>query len=196
MLVRHGQTVLTTARRFSGGGVEGPPLDETGLQQAARMAARLEGSGVVSVIASPMVRTRQTAEIIAARLGVALRVDDGWREVDFGAWEGLTLGEISEAFPAETAAWHESTANPPPSGESLDAMSLRVAVARDRAVARFPGQRVVVVTHSMPVRALIRGALGAPPLAMFRLQPAPGSLSQLDTYNDGTQAVTSFSQLP
>ncbi len=196
MLVRHGQTALTTARRFSGGGVEGPPLDETGRRQAARMAARLEDSGVVSVVASPMLRTRQTAEIIAARLGVAVRVDDGWREVDFGAWEGLTLGEVSERFPAETAAWHESTAYPPPSGESLDAMSLRVTVARDRAVARFPGQRVVVVTHSMPVRALIRGALGAPSLAMFRLQPAPGSLSQLDTYNDGTQAVTSFSQLP
>lgn len=196
LAVRHGQTTMTLARQFSGGGIDGPPLDAMGLEQAERAAARLAGSEAVAVVSSPMLRARQTAETIAARLGVDVRVDDGWRECDFGAWDGLTLAEVAVRFPTEHAEWHHSTASAPPGGESLDHLTRRIAVARDRTMARYAGRTVVVVTHSMPVRALMRLALDAPPSSMFRLQPAPGSVSQLDLYNDGTTAVAAFSSVP
>ncbi|MGH8827137.1 MAG: bifunctional RNase H/acid phosphatase [Jiangellaceae bacterium] len=192
LVVRHGRTAMTTARQFSGGGVSGPPLDEVGRVQAANTAGLVAGAEAVAVIASPMLRAQQTAEVVAARLGVAVHVDDQWRECDFGVWDGLTLTEAALQYPDELTAWHESTAVAPPSGESLDQMTLRVSRARDRLAAQYPGQNVVVVTHSMPVRALVRLVLDAPPSAMFRLLPAPGSLTEIELYADGTTAVSGF----
>lgn len=84
----------------------------------------------------------------------------------------------------------------PPGGESLDEVARRVAVARDKTIGRHPGQPVVVVTHSMPVRTLLRLVLDAAPEALFRLQPAPGSVTEIQVYADGTTAVTSFGHRP
>ncbi|TDE13506.1 bifunctional RNase H/acid phosphatase [Jiangella asiatica] len=196
LIVRHGQTALTAARRFSGGGVDGPELDEVGRGQAARAAELLAASGAIAVVASPMVRTRQTAEAVAARLGVSVRVDDDWRECHFGDWEGRTLAEITERYPEGVASWYGSTATAPPGGESLDDVARRVSVARDKLLARYPGQTVVVVTHSMPMRVLTRIALGAPPATLFRLLPAPGSVTEIQHYADGTIALPRFGQRP
>lgn len=196
LVVRHGQTELTTARRFSGGGVEGPGLDATGLEQARRAAEVLSSSGAVAVISSPMLRARQTADAIATAIGATSRVDEDWRECDFGAWEGLTLTEIGERFPEVIARWYGSTSIAPPGGESLDEVFRRTGVARDKAIARHPGQPVVVVTHSMPLRALVRQVLGAPPEAYFRLQPAPGSLTEVQVYSDGMMTINAFGQRP
>ncbi|TDC53922.1 bifunctional RNase H/acid phosphatase [Jiangella ureilytica] len=195
-VVRHGQTAMTAARRFSGGGVPGPSLDDTGLAQAERAAAVLGGCGAVAVVASPMVRTRETAAAVARRLGLAVRVDDAWRECEFGEWEGLTLAEIGERYPDALAGWYASTAYRPPGGESLDDVARRIATARDALVAEFPGQPVVVVTHSMPMRTLTALALGAPPETLFRLLPAPGSVTELQYYADGTTAVPAFGHRP
>lgn len=196
ILVRHGQTPMTAARRFSGGSVEGPALDETGHGQAERAAELLSTSGAVAVVASPMLRTLQTAEAIAGRLGVDVRVDEGWREVDFGEWEGLTLAEITERYPEHVAEWFTSSSVRPPGGETVDEAMRRVAVARDKAVARYPAQPVVVVTHSMPVRSMMRLVLDAPPAAMYRLQPAPGSVTEIQIYPDGNTVVSGFGQRP
>ena len=196
LLLRHGQTSYTAARRFSGSDIDGPPLDATGREQAARTAVALEHSGTVAVVASPTLRTRQTAEIVAAGLGVEVRVDEGWRECSFGEWDGLTFAEVSERYPDELAAWLSSTSAAPPGGEPLDVLVRRVRVARDRTLARYPGQPVVVVTHSMPIRAMVRLALEAPEQAMFRMQPAPGSMTEMHVYADGTTSVIGFSRLP
>lgn len=195
-VVRHGRTAMTAARRFSGGGVPGPSLDDTGLAQAERAAALLGGCGAVAVVASPMVRTRETADAVARRLGLTVRVDDAWRECEFGEWEGLTLSEIGERHPGALAGWYDSTAYRPPGGESLDDVARRIATARDALVAEFPGQPVVVVTHSMPMRTLTTLALGAPPETLFRLLPAPGSVTEVQYYADGTTAVPAFGHRP
>ncbi|SDT31743.1 histidine phosphatase family protein [Jiangella sp. DSM 45060] len=195
-VVRHGQTSLTAARRFSGGGVPGPSLDDTGREQAARAAELLGGSGAVAVVTSPMVRTRETAAVIGRRLGVAPVVDGEWREADFGEWEGLTLAEIGERHPDALSNWFGATTASPPGGESLDDVTLRVGAARDALLAAYPGQPVVVVTHSIPMRTLTRLALGAPPESLFRLLPSPGSVTELQYYADGSTAVPSFGHRP
>lgn len=195
-VVRHGRTAMTAARLFSGGGVPGPSLDDTGLAQAERAAALLAGCGAVAVVSSPMVRTRETAAAVAARLGLEVRVDDAWRECEFGEWEGLTLAEISDRFPGALTSWYASTAFRPPGGESLDDVARRVGAARDALVAEFPGQPVVVVTHSMPMRTLTTLALGAPSETVFRLLPSPGSVTELQYYADGTTAVPAFGHRP
>lgn len=197
LLVRHGHTELTAAARFSGGGVDGPDLDELGRSQAAALA-RILPSDVAAVVSSPLPRARQTAEILAAARepAVTVRVDDGWRECDFGAWEGLTYPEVHAQYPAELAAWSADTAVAAPGGESFDELARRVAVARDRTIARYPGRSVVVVTHAWVIRALVAGALGAALSAMFRMRAAPGSVTSIDTYSDGSATVTGLSRLP
>jgi broad specificity phosphatase PhoE/ribonuclease HI len=196
ILVRHGQTALTAAKRFSGSDVEGPSLDEAGREQAVLAASVLVGSEAVAVVTSPMLRARETAQIVGATIGVAVSVDEGWRECAFGKWDGLTFAEVGERYPAELTAWLSSTDAAPPDGESLDAMERRVADARDRILAAYPGQAVVVVTHSMPVRTLVRLGLGAPAQALFRMQPAPGSITELHVYADGTTSLVAFSRVP
>ena len=196
ILVRHGQTALTAAKRFSGSDVDGPPLDAAGREQAAQAARALAGSDAAAVVASPILRARETAQIVAVEIGLEVSVDEGWRECAFGKWDGLTFAEVGERYPVELAAWLSSPEAAPPGGEPLDAMVRRVAAARDRTLARYPGQAVVVVTHSMPVRALVRLGLGAPAEAMFRMQPAAGSITELHVYGDGTTSLVGFSRVP
>jgi probable phosphoglycerate mutase len=143
-----------------------------------------------------MLRTRQTAEIVAQGLDVDVRVDKDWRECAFGEWDGLTFAEVSERYPTELAAWLGAPGSAPPGGEPLDAMARRVSLARDRTLARYPGQTVVVVTHSMPIRAMVRSALDAPEQALFRMQPAPASITEIQVYADGTTSLVGFSRLP
>jgi broad specificity phosphatase PhoE/ribonuclease HI len=195
-LLRHGRTVMTAARQFSGSGFNGPALDEEGRQQAVRAARALAETGAVVVVTSPMRRARETAEIVARELDVPVQVDDGWREVDFGAWEGMTFAQAGERFPAELAGWLSSPDAAPPGGEPIEAMVTRVAAARDRALSQYPGQAVVVVTHSLPIRAVVRLSLDAPPHSMFRLQPAPASITELRIYADGTISMVGFSRVP
>lgn len=196
LLLRHGRTMMTAARQFSGSGFDGPALDEEGRLQAVGAAQSLTESGAVAVVSSPMRRTVETAEIVARELKVPVQVDEGWRELDFGAWEGLTFPQVGDRFPTELAEWLGKPDATPPGGEPIEAMVARVAAARDRALAQFPGETVVVVTHSLPIRAIVRLSLDAPPQAMFRLQPAPASITELRVYADGTISLVGFSQVP
>jgi probable phosphoglycerate mutase len=196
LLVRHGQTADTVARRFAGGSFPGPPLDDRGREQAERAADVLADAAAVAVLTSPIVRAMQTAELIADQLGLPLSAEAAWRECEFGEWEGLHFDEAAERYPREIAAWRASTASPAPGGESLDQMTARVAAARDDVLERYSGQPVIVVTHSMPIRALMRIALDAPPEAIHRLRPAPGSVTELRTFAGGFTTVTAFGLRP
>lgn len=196
LLVRHGRTADTVARRFAGGGVPGAVLDADGEAQAERAAVELADTGAAAVVTSPIRRARQTAEVIAARLGADLIVDPEWRECDFGEWEGLVIDEVAERDPELFVAWLASAATTPPGGESMAAMSARIFAARDAVLERYAGRTVVAVTHSLPIRALICDALGAPLEAMHRLRPAPGSITELLTYAGGETSITGFGLRP
>jgi probable phosphoglycerate mutase len=195
-LVRHGQTADTVARRFAGGSIPGPPLDDSGREQAKRAAEALADAGAVAVLTSPIVRAVETAEVIANRLGLPMTTDPAWRECEFGQWEGLRFDEAAERFPAEVAAWRASTSSPAPGGESLDQMTARIVAARDEVLRRFAAEPVIVVTHSMPIRALTRLVLDAPPDAIHRLRPAPGSVTEFRTFAGGLTTVTAFGLRP
>jgi probable phosphoglycerate mutase len=198
-LVRHGQTEMTAERRFSGGSVPGPPLSADGREEAERAAAWLAAvvPTAAAVVSSPMVRTSQTAAPIAARLGVDTSEDGDWRECEFGSWEGLTLAEVHQEYPAQSLEWYRSlSVTPPGGGESMAALADRVISARDRLIKRFDQRAVVVVTHSLVIRTLVRLTLEASPSAMWRVQPAPGSVTELRFYPDGEAALMAFSHRP
>lgn len=196
VLLRHGETPLTPQKRFSGSGGSDPSLSDAGREQAERAAAALARRGTVqTVVASPLARTRETAGIVAARLGLEVSVEEGLRETDFGAWEGLTFAEVRERHPDDLNAWLSSPdAEPTGGGESFADTATRVAATRDKLTAAYAGRTVLLVTHVTPIKTLIRLALGAPPEALFRMELSAASLSAVAYYADGNASVRLFNE--
>jgi broad specificity phosphatase PhoE/ribonuclease HI len=195
VLLRHGVTELTRERRFSGTGGADLPLTDLGRRQAlAAVDAVRAAGGADAVVSSPLLRTRETAEVVARSLGLDVRVDAGWTEVAFGDWDGLTATEVAERWPAEHRAWLASTSVAPPGGDSLDELTRRVRLARDRLLARAPRRRVVVVTHASPIKAMVCDALGAPASAAWRLDSAPAAVTVVRWWADGGASVSAFNE--
>ncbi|WP_431996166.1 bifunctional RNase H/acid phosphatase [Streptomyces fungicidicus] len=196
VLLRHGETPLTPQKRFSGSGGSDPSLSDIGREQAARVAEFLARRGTVqAVVSSPLARTRETARIVAARLGLEVAVEDGLRETDFGAWEGLTFGEVRERHPDDLNAWLSSPdAEPTGGGESFAATADRIAATRDKLTAAYAGRTVLLVTHVTPIKTFVRLALGAPPEAVFRMELSAASLSAVAYYADGNASVRLFNE--
>ncbi|WP_124266165.1 bifunctional RNase H/acid phosphatase, partial [Streptomyces sp. ADI98-10] len=191
VLLRHGETALTPEKRFSGSGGTDPELSATGRDQAARAAQYFAAMGTVQeIVSSPLRRCRETAAAVADRLGLDVRIDEGLRETDFGAWEGLTFGEVRERYGDDLTAWLASPDTAPTGGgESFAEVAERVAAARDRTVARYAGRTVLLVTHVTPIKTLVRLALGAPPEALFRMELSAASISTVAYYGDGNASV-------
>ncbi|MET9757606.1 bifunctional RNase H/acid phosphatase [Streptomyces sp. NPDC006372] len=191
VLLRHGETPLTPQKRFSGSGGTDPSLSDAGREQAERAAAFLARRGTIqAIVSSPLARTRETAGIVAARLGLDVSIDDGLRETDFGAWEGLTFAEVRERHPDDLNAWLASPeAEPTGGGESFAATATRLAATRDKLVAAHAGRTVLLVTHVTPIKTLVRLALGAPPESLFRMELSAASFSVVAYYADGNASV-------
>jgi len=189
-LLRHGQTPMSVQKRYAGR--TDAPLTEVGVQQAAAAAKRLASAGLGVIVTSPLLRAVQTAQAVAAVTGAAVVTDDGFRETDFGAWEGLTFAEVRERWPAEISAWLADPEVAPPGGESFTDVSARVTAALDRVLAARAGQTVLIVSHVTPIKMLVTAALLAPPAAMYRMHLDVAALSEIDWYADGPAVLRSF----
>jgi len=190
LLLRHGQTPMSVQKRYAGR--SDAPLTDVGVQQAAAAAKRLASASLGVIVTSPLLRTVQTAQEVAAVTGAAVVTDDGFRETDFGAWEGLTFAEVRERWPAELAAWLADPAVAPPGGESFSDVSARVTAALHRLLAARTGQTVLIVSHVTPIKTLVATALLAPPAALYRMYLDVAALCQIDWYADGPAVLRSF----
>lgn len=190
VLLRHGETALTPQKRFSGSGGSDPSLSDVGREQAERAAAAFAARGTIqAIVSSPLKRCQETAQAVAARLGLDVRIEDGLRETDFGSWEGLTFGEVRSRRPEELNAWLASPEAAPPGGESFASVAERVSETRDRLAAEYAGRTVLLVTHVTPIKTLVRLALGAPPESLFRMELSAASVSAVAYYGDGNASV-------
>lgn len=191
VLLRHGETLLTPEGRISGSGGSNPGLSPVGRRQARAAADALaRRGGIEAVVTSPMRRCQETAQAVAARLGLSVRVERDLREADFGAWEGLTFAEVRERHPEDLSAWLASPESPPSGAEeTMHQVARRVAAVRDALMARHAGATILVVSHVVPLRTLIRLALQAPPHTLFRMEVAAASLSTVTYAEDGTATV-------
>jgi len=186
--VRHGRTAWNAERRFQGH--TEVPLDATGLAQAAALAAHLRDEAFDAAISSDLTRALATGQrIVREHPGLAVAPDPRWREMMFGAWEGLTWPEIIERFPGTAAAPNSGGAFvTPPEGESFEAVCTRVAAAVACLRADFSGGgTVLLATHAGPLHALLRVALGADAAAALAVRFEPASLTRLRFHADGVE---------
>jgi broad specificity phosphatase PhoE len=135
LLVRHGETDWNAEGKLQGHSDR--PLNDFGRRQATALADRLEDEDIAAIYSSDLVRAKETAEILGARVGVPVVVDPDLREKNWGTWEGLTGDErLTVEFEGETTEDHRD----------------RTLGAIARIVERHPHERVVVVTHGGSVR--------------------------------------------
>lgn len=195
--LRHGVTPHTLEKRFCGSGGTDPGLIDEGVAQAQRAATYLSRrGGVDAIVASPLRRTRETADVVANKLGIEMAVDDDVAEASFGEWDGMTFAEVKERWPEELDRWLSSTAAAPRGGEPFDSVYERAIRARERIVADYPGKTVVVVSHVTPIKMLTRIALDAPMSVIYRMELAPASLTTIQWWPDGTPSLRAFSYVP
>ena len=194
-LIRHGETPLTPMKKFSGDGPLNPQLTEEGLAQAELVAAAVAKLNPEIIIASPLNRTRQTAEAISKATALPIYFDEAWVECSFGIWDGLSIEEVKEKYPADYQAWVNSTAFSAPEGESYDAVSLRIDAALEAIVATYPGQHVAVVSHNGTIKTAAKLAIGAPPESIFHIDVSPCSITTISIWpSDGLRALRSLNE--
>lgn len=188
VLLRHGDTRLSPEHRFSG--LCDLPLSADGARQARAAACRLaKGSPIDAVVSSPLRRAAATADIAATELGLTAIVDDDLRETDFGDWEGLTLAEIQQRWPAAATAWRHDPDQAPPGGESFAETARRVNLACDRLLRDRGGQTILLVTHVTPIKILLCRALGVPLGTVYRLYLGSACISEIRWHDRGFAAV-------
>jgi 2,3-bisphosphoglycerate-dependent phosphoglycerate mutase len=157
-LARHGETDWNRELRWQGHA--DPPLNALGRQQARALAESLAGTRISAVYSSDLRRASETAEIVAGKLEVPLRLDAALRELDVGSWQGQTLAELEARHAGAVARWEESGEHGWEGGESHTEMAARVLEAIGSIAAEHAGEEVLVVSHGGPMRALKAFAAG------------------------------------
>lgn len=189
ILIRHGETDHTTEKRFSGGlASANPGLNDTGREQVRATAEWLApvADEIDVLISSPVRRTRESAEIIAEVFGnLAVELEDGFAEMEFGAWDGLTFMEVAEKHKDDLDEWLGSLEVAPGGGESFKAVEERVLSALERVLTTHAGKTVAIVSHVTPIKTLVAHALEAPLLSVFRMELSPASVTVLSWFGGG-----------
>jgi broad specificity phosphatase PhoE len=174
LLVRHGQTAANAAGQLLGRA--DVPLTETGLQQAAALAAAL--GPVARVISSPLQRARQTA----AAFGSHVEVDDRWTELDYGIYDELPLADV----PMELwERWRSDAEYAPPEGESLASVGRRVHRACVELAPAAADADIVVVSHVSPIKAAVAWALEVGDQIAWRTFVAVASITRIGVTERG-----------
>ncbi|HEX5614075.1 MAG TPA: histidine phosphatase family protein [Acidimicrobiia bacterium] len=188
--VRHGQTGANRSGLLQGR--SDLPLTDLGREQGERVAAALVGERPVRVFTSPLRRAFDTAVAIGAAADVEVTVDDRLIELDYGEWEQRPLLDVDSA---DWARWRGDPSFAPPGGESLRAVSERVAsFCRDQLDGDAADGLVVAVSHVSPIKAAVIWALAVEETAAFRMFLELASITRVAARPGGV-ALVSFNEV-
>ncbi|MDX2038534.1 MAG: histidine phosphatase family protein [Isosphaeraceae bacterium] len=193
-LVRHGATAanLDVPYRLQGRGLD-LPLDAAGRSQAeaASRALAIAGVEVAAVVASPLLRSRETAEIIAEPRGLEVVVESDLIEADLGRWENLTWDQAQALDPEHHDRFHAAPGTVPyPGGESFLDVQRRVTPALARTAAAYAGRSIVVIGHNVTCRAYLAGLLGIPIDRARAIRQANGGINVIRYDGEKPTVVT------
>ena len=191
-MVRHGATVLSAEDRFAG--ATDVQLSDEGREQTRHLAERLKNEQIAAVYASPLGRTVETAQILAAPHKLEVQTREGLREISHGRWEQMTRREVEEKFPDEAAEWEKDPYTfAPIGGESGLAVTARALPALIEIVRAHPNDHVLIVSHKGTIRLLLSSLLGFDP-RRYRdnLDQNPAALNIVDFKDPSRARLTLF----
>ena len=177
MLVRHGETEWNVQRRYQG--QSDVPLSEIGNQQAESIAGRLAGQEIDAIYASDLKRAWQTAQVIAAQIGLDVISEPRLRELKFGILEGLTFEEAEEKYPEMITAWLDDFNNTPERAETIDMFNARIVSLLDDLKRKHDEQVVLLVGHGGSLSEILRAVLGLSLEKRWYIQMENASLSEV-----------------
>ncbi|MDH3211094.1 MAG: histidine phosphatase family protein [Myxococcales bacterium] len=179
VMIRHGETVGNSSVRYHGS--SDLALSDTGRAQLRRAAQRLRTEFFDAVVASPLRRSWQGAAIVAG--GAPIRLEDDFREIHFGRWEGMTAEEIRASDPALYQDWQAKAEGFEfPGGEPRGEFRARVGRGLDRLL-EGGATAALLVLHKGTIRAIAEKLLGRP---LDEGQPELGGLVSLSRASDGS----------
>ena len=162
-LLRHGQTDWNLEGRWQGQSQDAPSLNDMGRAQAIAAAGLLQDQKIQAVYSSDLPRARQTAELIAAPLGLTVALEPRLREIHLGEWEGMQYDEIASRYPQDLAERESDPVHSSaPGGELPSEVTERVLIAVDEISKRHPDGSVLIVSHGVALAVIICRAEGFP----------------------------------
>jgi alpha-ribazole phosphatase len=183
IIVRHGEPVEWAHGKCYG--KLDVSLSARGGEQVEQAASWLASWPLAAVYTSPRRRAKESATIIAARHALDVRVEEGFCEIDFGEFEGLTYDEVAARYPQEYRAWMERPTEVTfPGGESFASMRERVVMTAEQVRRAHVGEAVAVVTHGGVGRIILTEALRMSPSDIFRLGQSYAGVSVIDYYGE------------
>ncbi len=187
-MLRHGRTASNAESRLQGD--SDIPLDEVGRLQAEHAGTYIRGRwDIDTIITTSLQRSQQTA-VLAGFPPDNLEVDDRWREISFGEFEGRKVEEVA---PDLGTRWQADINYKPEGGESLPSLHARVAEACAEATERAADENILVVSHATPIKSAVIWATGGRPSMILKLWVYPGSVSVLDNWG-GTAVLLEFNR--
>lgn len=187
-MLRHGRTASNAEARLQGD--SDIPLDEVGRLQAERAGAYIRGRWHIdTVVTTSLQRSQRTAELAGFSPDSQV-IDDRWREISFGEYEGH---KVNEVVPDLGSRWLADINYTPKGGESLPSLHARVAQACTEITERAAKENILVVTHATPIKSAVIWATGGRPTMILKLWVYPGSVSVLDT-RDGNAVLLEFNR--
>lgn len=181
--IRHGQTEWNAIRRMQG--QWNSDLSELGRDQSAINGKFLSSLGIEYLVASPLDRTRQTADIINRHLELDINFDDRIMEWHCGDWSGEMWDEVSNKWPAEFAAWQADQFNyRGPNCENYPDMIDRASPFLDE-ILELDHNRIAIVSHGMIGRVMVSTLLGHSADEMFLYGQSNDTIFHLTEHGEG-----------
>lgn len=186
LLIRHAPTPETGVRLT--GRLPGVSLGEDGRKAAEAMAARLSDLKLRAIYSSPIERTWETAQIVAAPHGLTPIEEPGLIEVDYGSWSGRTLKSLYRL-----KAWRTVQMTPSrmqfPAGEAIADAQRRAVAACETLAASHGNDTIGLVSHSDVIQTIVGHYLGQPLDLFHRIGISPSSVSVIDVPRQGVPVV-------
>lgn len=153
ILVRHGEIPSNVKKIYAGRSPEG--LTDKGIGQAQNVSEELKKYQIDAIYSSPIRRAVQTAEIINKDAGLELIVNNAFRELDMGPWEGMAETDVAKMYPGEWKVWNSMPAELKlPGRETLDELLARVLTGIRTVLKEGRAENIVIVTHVAIIRVL------------------------------------------
>lgn len=191
-LLRHGEHALGQAIC----GVKDPELSEKGWGQLTNQFDSLVGRSKPNqarqnrdgqwdiCVSSPRIRCAAFASHVSKQLNIELVIKDALSEIDFGEWEGLTGTQIEASYPGQWQQWLDNPDDPAPhGGEASGLFQQRILVGWSQLISQYQGKRILLLSHSGVMRAILASVLGLDTTERFRFNVPHACHSQVSVYH-------------